>query len=304
MWCSLNYLYHEIKGSGLITICLTCIQHYIIGACSLTNITCLPCRICGPSEDEVCQFTAAMPDVHNFPLASFTAAETLKVVVNHLPRLNHIPFVSATSKLAAAAAKGISKCLSDSSIDRCTSGNRDSLTMSSSMQYMRTNCTRTATTECSKTKLSSKSVSSFLSNKHFSNGNSVPTVSVSSEAISHHCSQEFCFDDSCLSHTRSPTHTTKFFSSGSSSSSRQCETSETFPSLNSCNSLLKRINAKKLESSGRGKEIRGKGKVCPPEASSPVRHHYFTFPLYSSALLYRFHLVLEPESRITVQQMI
>ena len=267
--------------------CLTCTQHHILGACNITEFCLLffPCRICGPSEDEVCQFTAAMPDVHNFPLASYTAAETLKVIVHHLPRLNHVPFVSA-SKLAAAAvaAEEISKCLSDSSIDRCALENKDSLTMSSSMQYLRTSSNRTTTTECSKTKLSSKSISSFSSYNHFSNGNSVPAVSVSNEAVSHHCSQEFCFDASCLSSTRSPTHTKKLFSPGSSSSNgsngRQCETSETFPSLNSCNSFLKRISAKKLESSGRSKEICGKGKVCPPQASSPVRHCYFTFPLY------------------------
>ena len=248
----------------------------------------LACRICGPSEDEVCQFTAAMPDVHNFPLASYTAIDTLKVVVYHLPRLSTVPFMSSCKLAAAAAAvaatEGISKCLSDSSIDCCTLENKKSLTLSSSMQYLRTNSSRTSS-ECSKTKispnLSSMSSSSY---SHCSNGKPVSTGSVNNEGISHHCSQEFCFDASCLSNARSPTHNVQLLSPSSSSSScnsKQCETSETVSSLNSCNSertsFLKRISAKKLESSGRGREICGKGKVCPPEASSPVRYHVLLY---------------------------
>lgn len=219
-----------------------------------------------------------MPDVHNFPLASYTAVDTLKVVVCHLPRLSSIPFVS-NCKLAVTAAEGISKCLSDSSIDCCTLENKKSLTLSSSMQYLRTNSSRTSS-ECSKTKFSPKLLSmSSSSFGHCSNGKPVPAVSVSSEAVAHHCSQEFCFDALCLSHAKSPTHNVQLLSPSSSSNSsinsRQFESSETVSSLNSCNSertsFLKRISAKKLESSGRSKEIGGKGKVCPPEASSPVR---------------------------------
>ena len=105
-------------------------------------------------------------------------------------------------------------------------------------------------------------------------------MSVDSEGVSHHCSQEFCFDALCLSNAKSPTHNVQLLSPNNCSSSgsinsRQFESPETASSLNSCNSertsFLKRISAKKLESSGRSKEICGRGKVCPPEASSPVR---------------------------------
>lgn len=239
------------------------------------------CRICGPSEDDVCQFTTAMPDVHNFPLASYTAMDTLKVVVYHLPRLASIPFVSNCKLAAAAAAEGISKCLSDSSIDCCALDSSKSLTMSSSMQYLRTNSRRTSP-ECSKI-FSPKSVSLAPSSSHnlCSNGKPVPSVSVSSEGAVHHCSQEFCFDSSCVSTMKSPTHSLQLLNPSSShasigsNNSRRCEVTETVPSFASCNSertsFLKRINAKKLEPSGRSKEACGKGKVCPPESSSPVR---------------------------------
>ena len=217
-----------------------------------------------------------MPDVHNFPLASYTAVDTLKVVVYHLPRLSSMPFVS-NCKLAVTAAEGISKCLSDSSIDCCTLEKKKSLTLSSSMQYLRTSSSKTSS-ECSKMKLSPKlSSMSSSSLSHCSNGKPVSTVSVSSEGVSHHCSQEFCFDALCLSNAKSPTHNVQLLSPSSSSTinSRQFESPETVSSLNSCNSertnFLKTISAKKLESSGRSKEIRGKGRVCPPEASSPVR---------------------------------
>ena len=256
-----------------------CVCHlYTVVTCTIIEFTCpiFVYRICGPSEDEVCQFAAAMPDVHNFPVASYTAVDTLKIVVYHLPRLSSMPFVS-NCKLAVAAAEGISKCLSDSSIDCCTLENKASLTLSSSMQYLRTNSSRTSS-EYSKMKCSPKLSSMSSSFSHCSNGKSVSTVSVSSEGVSHHCSQEFCFDASCLSNAKSPTHNIQISSSsGSCSNSRQCGSSETVSSLNSCNSektsFLKRISAKKLESSGRGKEISGKGKVCPPEASSPVRYY-------------------------------
>ena len=240
------------------------------------------CRICGPSEDDVCQFTAAMPDVHNFPLASYTTVDTLKVVVYHLPRLTAMPFASNCKlAVAAAAAEGISKCLSDSSIDSCTTESKKSLTLSSSMQYLRTSNSRKTSPDCSKMKFSPNSLSSSSSSSHnlCSNGKPVPAMSVSSEGIAHHCSQEFCFDASCLSTTRSPSHSAQLPSSASngSSSSRQCEASDVISSLNSsCNSertaFLKRISAKKLESSERSREFCGKGRVCPPEASSPVSY--------------------------------
>ena len=139
------------------------------------------------------------------------------------------------------------------------------------MQYLRTNGSRN-NPECSKTKLSPNSSSFFSSHNHFSNGRSVS----SSKGVPHQCSQEFCFDASCLSNARSPTHSTQLLSSSSSSSSinsRSCEASETVSSLNpERTSFLKRISAKKFEPSGRGKELCGKGKMCPPEASSPVRY--------------------------------
>ena len=144
------------------------------------------CRICGPSEDDACQFTMAMPDVHNFPLAGHTTVETLKVVVYHLPRLSNIPFVS--TKLAVA--EGITKCLSDSSIDSCTLDSKQSLTLSSSMQYLRTNCRPNP--ECSQLKTPPKlSSSSSSHNNYYSNGKLAPSISVDSKAVPHHCSQEF-----------------------------------------------------------------------------------------------------------------
>ena len=232
-----------------------------------------------------------MPDVHNFPLASYTTVDTLKVVVYHLPRLTTIPFASncklAVAVAAAAAAEGISKCLSDSSIDSCTTESKKSLTLSSSMQYLRTSNSRKISPDCSKMKISPKSLSSSSSPSSHnlcSNGKSVPVVSLSSEGAAHHCSQEFCFDASCLSTTRSPSHNVQLLSPSSSngSSSRQCETSEAIASLNSsCNSerttFIKRITAKKFESSERSREFCGKGRVCPPEASSPVSYQLFTY---------------------------
>lgn len=226
----------------------------------------------------MCQFTAAMPDVHSFPLVSHTATETLQVTVYHLPRLTSVPFVASNFKLAA---EGISKCHSDSSINRCTLESKELLTASSSMQYLR-NSSRTIS-ECSKMKISPKLSPSSYS--HCSNGKPVSIVaSVSNGGATHCCSQEFCFDASCLSTVKSPTHNVQLLST-SSGASRLREVPETVTSLTSSNpertSLLKRINAKTLEPSGRSKEACGKGRVYPPEASSPVRFHSFTFPVIS-----------------------
>jgi len=219
-----------------------------------------------------------MPDVHNFPLTSHSAMETLQVTVYHLPRLTSAPFVSSNCKLIA---EGISKHHSDSSIDRCALESKELLRTSSSMQYLRNN-SRTIT-ECPKMKISPKSSSSSYG--HCSNGKSI-VGSVSNGGAVHCCSQEFCFDASCLSTVKSPTHNVHLLNTNSCGTSRLCEAPETVTSLTSGNlertSILKRISAKTLESSGRSKEACGKGRVCPPEASSPVRFHSFVFPAISN----------------------
>lgn len=267
--------------------------------CFLTHS--LHYRICGPSEDDVCQFTRAMPDVHNFPLAIHTAVDTLKVVVNHLPRLTSIPFVS-NCKLAA---EGISKCLSDSSIDSCTIENKATIAMSSSTQHLRTNNGTSP-----KINMSPNVSLSSSSNGHCFNGKLAPSASVNSQEVTHHCSQEFCFDATCLSTTaRSPTHNVQLLSPSNSSSvsgsgSRHCEAFETISSHNSKRTdFLKHITAKKLESSGRSKEISSKGKVCPPEASSPVRLHLSLSLLTHIYSLFRFHSAQELPNSLIAQQM-
>ena len=218
----------------------------------------------------MCQFTVAMPDIHNFPLASYTPVETLQVVICHLPRLANMPFMSSC-KLTTQF-EGIAKCLSDSSIDRHTVERKDKISLSSSMQLLRSGGGKSSS-ECSSkfTKLSPK-----VSSSSSLNGNSERVSHSSSNGSSstngHSCSQEFCFDSSCLSVIKSPSHKSHLLSPGrhhdiaispSSSSSKSVE--------NGSSSILQRITARTLESSGRSKEITSKGRVCPPEASSPVR---------------------------------
>jgi len=220
--------------------------------------------MCGPSEDDVCQFTVAMPDMHNFPLASYTPVETLQIVVCHLPRLTAMPFVSSC-KLATQF-EGISKCLSDSSIHRHTVEHKNKISLSSSMQFLRGK----SSSECSSkiTKLSPKMPSSSSLNGSCCTSERVSNCS-SNGSNGHSCSQEFCFDSSCLSDIKSPSHKSLLLSPSrnqdiaiSPSSSKSAENGS---------SILQRITAKALEPSGRSKEISSKGRVCPPEASSPVR---------------------------------
>jgi len=247
-------------------------------------------RICGPSEDDVCQFTVAMPDIHNFPLASYTPVETLQIVVCHLPRLTNMPFVSSC-KLTAQC-EGIAKCLSDSSIDRHTVEHKDKVSLSSSMQFLRTSGGKLSSEYSSKlTELSPKVLSSSSLN-----GSSCTSERVShsssngSSTCGHSCSQEFCFDSTCLSVIKSPSHKSHLLSPGRNHDIA-ISPSSCSKSAENGSSILQRITAKALEPSGRSKEIMSKGRVCPPEASSPVRvtllccHNCFSI----TCLQIRFH---------------
>ena len=225
-------------------------------------------RICGPSEDDVCQFTVAMPDIHNFPLASYTPLETLQIVVCHLPRLTNMPFVSSC-KLTTQC-EGIAKCLSDSSIDRHTVEHKDNVSLSSSMQFLRTSGGKPSSEYSSKlSNLSPKVLSS-------SSLNSISCERVShsscngSSTNGHSCSQEFCFDSTCLSVIKSPSHKSHLLSPSRNIDIAISPSSHSKSAENS-SSIFQRITAKALEPSGRSKEITSKGRVCPPEASSPVR---------------------------------
>jgi len=211
-----------------------------------------------------------MPDKHNFPLASYTSMDTLQVIVCHLPRLATMPFVS-NCKLTTQF-EGITKCLSDSSIDRHSVEHKDKISLSSSMQFLRSSGSKTSS-ECSSklTKLSPK-VSSSSSSLNGSSSCTSDKVSHSSSNGSnngHSCSQEFCFDSTCLSVVKSPTQKSHLLSP-----SRHHNISVSPPSSKSIDNgsqFLQKVSTRTLESSGRSKETSSKGRVCPPEASSPVR---------------------------------